>query len=1241
MSAAPADGLEFRILGPLEVVRSTSTVELPAPRARRVLAALLLRPRELVTTDSLIENLWGDAPPQTAENTLQVYVSQLRKVLEPERGPRGEARVLEHRAGGYVLHVAPDQLDASRFERLAAEGRSALEGDEAERASEVLRSALSLWRGDALAEFAYDDFARDESSRLTELRLAALEDRVAADLALGRHRSLVPELDTLTSAHPERERLHELAMLALYRCGRQSEALDHFRRTRERLLDELGLEPGPALQELERAILRQDPSLAGTAARVDAPEEHERRRTVTALVLTVDVTAAELLDPETSAPLSDRALGVARAAAERQGAYVDEGAGKTIVALFGVPAVHEDDASRALRAALDARDAVAAIDAEVSAGRSIRIELRCGLATAPAVVGRVAGRLRVAGSAADEAARLRERAAPGEVLADRATLDAAGAGVASEPRSDDGGGCVLGLAAAQPRAERPLVGRRGELARLRHAFERSRDRAEPQLALVLGEPGIGKSRLARALAEDLAVDARVLTAACAPYGSAAERPLPQLLRAAVGDDVAAGVAAALAGTPDATRAAARLAAAADVTAALSGDVPWAFRLLLEALGRERPLVLVLDDLQWADPGFLDLVEHVVERSAAVPLLVLGLARPELLEERARWDGGLASSVVRLRRLSARDSEALLDSLGGATVSEDVRARIAGGAEGNPLFLEQLHAHAVEHGAEASLPPSMRALLAARLDTLSENDRRVLEAGAVVGSEVRADELHALAGVEDVAAALDRLVRKQLLGVSGDVYRFAHQLVRDAAYEAIPKRRRAELHEQVADRLRGTGELEGLHLEQASRYRLELDPNDPRAAEIAMRASKVLGAAGSAAAVRGEVRTAVGLLRRSLDLPFQDVRVRAERLADLGAVLREAGELTEADRTVHEALDLAGSLGDRATAARARLTILRLTMQTDPASDAELIGASAEQEVQELEQRGDDATLAEAWFIVAWTSFVNGKIARAEEALRRSILHAERAGARASLRRAVNLYLGTGVFGPTPAAEAVARCEATLAGEPERATEAAAYRALGALHMLQGDFAGAREFLRRDAELCDELGLRVAAAAASEHVATIELYQGDFAAAEETAREGYAVLDALGDTSAASTLVAILAEAVFRQGRLDEAISWTEVSESLAMAQDVLSQTKWRATRAQALAHSGDRGAEALAREAVAIARDTEMPVALVEALSGLAAVLQRTGGGAEARTLAQEAIEIANRKGDRVRAARAAELAGI
>jgi tetratricopeptide (TPR) repeat protein len=323
-----------------------------------------------------------------------------------------------------------------------------------------------------------------------------------------------------------------------------------------------------------------------------------------------------------------------------------------------------------------------------------------------------------------------------------------------------------------------------------------------------------------------------------------------------------------------------------------------------------------------------------------------------------------------------------------------------------------------------------------------------------------------------------------------------------------------------------------------------------------------------------------------------------------------------------------------------LTVLRIATQSDPAADHELIGARAEDELRELEQLGDDATLADAWFIVAWTAFVRGKIARTEDALQRSILHAERAGARTSLRRALNLYLGTGVFGPTPADEAIARCESALAREPERATEAAAYRALGALRILHGDFAAARDYLQRDAELCEELGLRVAAASAREHRATIELHEGDAAAAEETLRGAYAVLDAAGDTSAASTLVAILAEAVFRQGRLAEAVRWTEISESLAPAQDFHSQIKWRATRAKALAHTGDRGAEALAREAVAIARDGEMPVLLVEALLALVEVLQLAGSAREARKLAREAREVAERKGDRIDAERAGALAG-
>jgi DNA-binding SARP family transcriptional activator len=252
--------MEFRILGPLEVVERGRLLELGGPRQRALLAVLLTRANEVVSTDRLIDDLWGAQAPSTAANALQYHVSQLRKALAP-------MEAIMTQEPGYLIRVGPDELDLLRFERLVEEALHA----PAEVAARLLRDALGLWRGPALADVAHEPFAQAESLRLEELRLAALERRVEADLALGRHGELVGELELLVREHPYHERLRGQLMLALYGSGRQTDALEVYRQTRHLLIDELGVEPSPALQELERAILEHDPTL--TAQGIATPAQ--------------------------------------------------------------------------------------------------------------------------------------------------------------------------------------------------------------------------------------------------------------------------------------------------------------------------------------------------------------------------------------------------------------------------------------------------------------------------------------------------------------------------------------------------------------------------------------------------------------------------------------------------------------------------------------------------------------------------------------------------------------------------------------------------------------------------------------------------------------------------------------------------------------------------------------------------------------------------------------------------------
>src|SRR5436190_4098444 len=253
--------MEFCILGPLEVSDDSRRVPLAATKQRTLLTILLLHANRVVPSDRLVDDLWGARPPPTAVSALQVYVSQLRKALEPGRRKGEPSSFLMTRPGGYLLRVEPGRLDAERFEHLFAEGSRAQKAADPAAAAPLLHEALGLWRGSALAEFSYEPFAQSEIARLEELRLDAVEERIEADLALGRHAALPGELEALVSEHPLRERLRGQLMVALYRAGRQAEALEAYRGARRTFDEELGIVPGPELQRLEAAILRQDPTL--------------------------------------------------------------------------------------------------------------------------------------------------------------------------------------------------------------------------------------------------------------------------------------------------------------------------------------------------------------------------------------------------------------------------------------------------------------------------------------------------------------------------------------------------------------------------------------------------------------------------------------------------------------------------------------------------------------------------------------------------------------------------------------------------------------------------------------------------------------------------------------------------------------------------------------------------------------------------------------------------------------------
>src|SRR5918994_3484065 len=496
--------MEYRILGPLEVRAGDGQVELRGVRQRELLAVLLLHANEIVSSDRLIDELWQGDPPPTAAKIVQNSVSQLRRLLEPE--------LLVTRSPGYLLRVEPGELDADRFERVVEQARADLAAGDAAKAAEQLREALALWRGPALVDFSDAPFARVESARLEELRLAATEDRIEAELALGRHGDLVAELEALVAQHPLRERLRAQLMVALYRSGRQAEALRVYHETREVLVEELGLEPSRALQRLERAVLAQDPSLELTPVVERAPEPAREEIPRPATRKTVSVVAADVLslggpyDPEALRRPMTLAVETVTGVLERHGASTEASTGGGVIGIFGLPTVHEDDALRAVRAATEARDALLELKPELERDWNVTVALRSGVNTGEVVAGNTAAHAIVAGDAVNVAARLQQAADPGEILLDEQTERLVRDAVRTEQvdpavlkaTGRESAWRLLELAPEAPgylrRLETPLVGRVDELDQLQQCFERAVEERAAKLFTVFGPAGIGKTR---------------------------------------------------------------------------------------------------------------------------------------------------------------------------------------------------------------------------------------------------------------------------------------------------------------------------------------------------------------------------------------------------------------------------------------------------------------------------------------------------------------------------------------------------------------------------------------------------------------------------------------------------------------------------------------------------------------------------------------------------------------------------
>jgi class 3 adenylate cyclase/tetratricopeptide (TPR) repeat protein len=979
------------------------------------------------------------------------------------------------------------------------------------------------------------------------------------------------------------------------------------------------------------------------SAELTADASAEVRKTVTVLFcdLVGSTSLGERTDPEVLRELMAGYHAELRAILERHGGTVEKFVGDAAMAVFGLPQVHEDDALRAVRAAVEIRAAVAVLG----------LEVRIGVNTGEVVAG--TGETLVTGDAVNVAARLEQVAETGEILMGRETERLVRDGVRSDAveslqlkgKSEPVAAFrvleVLPDAPAFTRAlDAPFVGRQAELGILRQALDRAATGRAPQLCTIVGPPGIGKSRLVRELLAAPGARPRILVGRCLPYGEGITYwPLGEIVRQVGGVDPRERIAE-LVGGDEATVVADRLAGAIGLgpSGGSPEEIAWAARKLLEALARDHPLVVVVDDIHWAEPMLLDLLEYVFRFAAEVPVLLLCTARPELFELSPSWSNPRPNAtVVGLEPLRLEQTFELVDEL--QEVDVEMRARIVEAAEGNPLFVEQLLAmHAETGGGTLEVPPTLKALLAARLDRLDAAERAVIERGSVEGRLFHRSAVAELLPVpvrEAVGAHLMALVRKEFIRpdravfLGDDGFRFGHVLVRDAAYESMSKRLRAELHEQFADWLGGKlgeradeyEEILGYHLEQACLYRAELDSAPVALAE---RAAVKLGSAGRRALDRGDMEAARTLLSRAVALLADDDPMRLELSVDLGDALLESGRLHEAEALLETTVARAADVDDPMLRMRARVGLGAVAVQTRGAADHARIGAELELLVPLFEEANDHRGAADALRLLGKLTSWSGDYRAAASLQERALDHARSIGDERREAAAIRFIVSDALWGPEPVEAALARCRAILARTGNGRVRANCLVRIGGLEGMAGRFDAARRTIAEAHEIMDELGLRHLKAHSTDVAVVVELLAGDPASAEREARAAHALLEEMGDRAFLASEAFLIAQALEAQGRVDEAEAWLASSADVRAA-DPDADDLILTARIEAARGHFDR-AEELVR--TALVRGVESPAGYeLDASFTLAEILARAGRHEEARDAAQQSLRRLEAKG--------------
>lgn len=959
----------------------------------------------------------------------------------------------------------------------------------------------------------------------------------------------------------------------------------------------------------------------------------------------------EIVDAETAREVIGQYHELLRSTVERHRAGLTKYIGDGFMAVWGVPEIGADDAGRAVDAAVELQEHFVGLARQVAEAHGVKLALRVAVNTGEVVVG--ADDADLVGDALNVGARLESECPHGQVVVGEETWRSTRGRLSYEPL---GAVQVKGrqapvsvyrwLGQRSEAAETiSFVGRGAELQRLRRVFDNAVTARAARLVTVTGDPGVGKTRLAAEFVGTLP-GARVIDVRCAVEGSPALAPVVEVLRPL---DLEAEIPA---GTTERDR---MLRDLTGMTAGVPGSVEetfWALRRFVEVLASRSPVVVVFDDIQWADSLLLDFIEHVAEWVRGAPVLMLALARPELRETRPDLVtvGGWVTEAVRLRGLEADATAELAGHvLGSDRLPEELLRRLPTSTGGNPLFVRELVGMLVHDGVLAAkpdgwrltvnaddidVPPTIQALLASRLERLKAADRRVLEVASVIGTDFPASAVAELAGLRDtdITSALNRLRRLDLAQPSGTyagdeaVWRFHHVLIRDVAYRRLLKSERADLHERLANWVEAGGtnlafesdEVVARNLEAAQGYRADLGLRDAHGAELALRSARSYLSSARRALDRDELVSAGTQAARGAGLAVADTALHAELLLVGCEAFLSAGDVAAGSPLVDDLERIAGE----ALAPWAICYRCQLIVYTDPSSLPEA-DERLQEAIDEFAQRGDAAGLAKAHRVRANARARLGRVGDAEIDLFEALIAARRGGDHRQITAALGAAPNAALWGPSPAPKAGGRCldvvrmqRMTIAAP---SLEATSLRCLAVLELLRGRPDKARTMLADARQVVAELGLRHGLMETELYAGIIELMVGDPVAAEPHFRTALEGLDALGVGADAGQAAALLARSVLAQGRIEEADRYAAESERIA-GHNLKTAIGWRAVRAEIMSARGQHEvAVAKAREAVAVAADTDLVLDHADACLALSRVLTAAGDASAAARARRDA----------------------